>query len=104
MRNGGLLVAPAAPALAELATNAGYREALLSADLAIADSGFMVLVWNLLERGALRKLSGLEVFARTVERARPPPAAPGLLDYEQRGQRRAQPSMVGRAGNRSWFR
>ncbi len=60
MNNGGLLVAPAAPALAELATNSGYREALQSADVAIADSGFMVLVWNLLERGELHKLSGLE--------------------------------------------
>ena len=60
MRKGGLLVAPAAPALADLPTNAGYREALLNADLAIADSGLMVLVWNLLESTALRRLSGLE--------------------------------------------
>ena len=60
MKDGGLLVAPAAPALTNLATNAGYREALLNADLAIADSGFMVLIWNLLERGAVRRLSGLE--------------------------------------------
>lgn len=53
-------MAPAAPALTNLSTNAGYREALLNADLAVADSGLMVLIWNLLERSAIRRLSGLE--------------------------------------------
>jgi N-acetylglucosaminyldiphosphoundecaprenol N-acetyl-beta-D-mannosaminyltransferase len=33
MRNGGLLVVPAAPALKDLPENAAYREALLHADL-----------------------------------------------------------------------
>lgn len=60
MRGGGLLVVPAAPALRELGTNAGYREALLHADLVISDSAYMVLVWNLLRRDRVRRLSGLE--------------------------------------------
>ncbi len=59
MSSGGLLVVPAAPALKDLATSAPYREALLNADLAIADSGLMVMVWNMLERRSIRKLSGL---------------------------------------------
>lgn len=60
MNQGGLLVVPAAPALKDLGTNAQYREALLQADLAIADSAYMVLIWNLLNRDHLRRLSGLE--------------------------------------------
>ncbi len=57
---GGLLVVPAAPALKDLATNISYRQALLDADVVIADSAFMVLIWNLLESDSLKRLSGLE--------------------------------------------
>ena len=57
---GGLLVVPAAPALKDIDHNRGYREALLEADLAIADSAFMVLIWNRLQAGNIRRLSGLE--------------------------------------------
>jgi UDP-N-acetyl-D-mannosaminuronic acid transferase (WecB/TagA/CpsF family) len=60
MRNGGLLVVPAAPALKDLDRNLGYREALLNADLAITDSAFMVLVWNGIQSKSIRRLSGLE--------------------------------------------
>jgi UDP-N-acetyl-D-mannosaminuronic acid transferase (WecB/TagA/CpsF family) len=60
MRDGGLLVVPAAPALKDLDRNPNYREALLNADLAIADSAFMVLIWNRLQSRSLRRLSGLE--------------------------------------------
>jgi UDP-N-acetyl-D-mannosaminuronic acid transferase (WecB/TagA/CpsF family) len=57
---GGLLVVPAAPALKDLETDAEYREAVLNADLALADSAFMVLVWRLLRRTRMRRISGLE--------------------------------------------
>jgi len=60
MRHGGLLVVPAAPALKDMATNADYRESLLNADLAISDSAYMVLIWNLLAGDNLKRLSGLE--------------------------------------------
>lgn len=59
MRTGGLLVVPAAPALKNLPFDPDYREALLNADLTITDSGFMVLLWNLLQRDNIRKISGL---------------------------------------------
>jgi len=59
IRPGGLLVVPAAPALKDLGTNAAYREALLNADLTIADSAFMVMVWNWLQGDSIRRLSGL---------------------------------------------
>ena len=60
MRCGGLLVVPAAPALTDLPMNQNYREALLDADLAITDSAYMVLIWNLLCFDHVRRLSGLE--------------------------------------------
>jgi UDP-N-acetyl-D-mannosaminuronic acid transferase (WecB/TagA/CpsF family) len=60
MRNGGLLVIPAAPALKDLDHNLDYRESLLTADLAITDSAFMVLIWNRLQSQPIKRLSGLE--------------------------------------------
>jgi UDP-N-acetyl-D-mannosaminuronic acid transferase (WecB/TagA/CpsF family) len=60
MRGGGLLVVPAAPALKDIDTHEGYREALLHADLALADSSFMVLVWNQLQHDSMTRVSGLE--------------------------------------------
>ena len=60
MRAGGLLAVPAAPALNQLTRNSGYREALLNADLVIPDSGFMVLVWNLVSRPSIPRLSGFK--------------------------------------------
>jgi UDP-N-acetyl-D-mannosaminuronic acid transferase (WecB/TagA/CpsF family) len=60
LRGGGLLVVPAAPALKDLDRDADYRESLSNADLAIADSAFMVLVWNRLQKTPIRRLSGLE--------------------------------------------
>jgi UDP-N-acetyl-D-mannosaminuronic acid transferase (WecB/TagA/CpsF family) len=60
MKQGGLLVVPAAPALKDLPGNVDYREALLNADLAITDSAFMVLIWNFMSRNRIPRVSGLE--------------------------------------------
>ena len=60
MRNGGLLVIPAAPALKDLDHNIDYRESLLNADLALTDSAYMVLIWNRLQSKTIKRLSGLE--------------------------------------------
>lgn len=68
MRHGGLLVVPAAPALKNLPRDTEYRKALLNADLVITDSGFMVLLWNLLERDSIRRLSGLEYMRELIKR------------------------------------
>ena len=51
---------PAAPALNDLGTRQDYREALLSADMALTDSAFMVMIWNRLTGDRIRRLSGLE--------------------------------------------
>ena len=68
MGGGGLLVVPAAPAFKEVETNASYREALLSADMAIADSAFMVLSWNYLQKDSISRLSGLEYLRELLSR------------------------------------
>lgn len=57
---GGLVVVPAAPALLELEHDADYRQALLDADLAITDSGLLVLSWNLMTWQNIHRVSGLE--------------------------------------------
>jgi UDP-N-acetyl-D-mannosaminuronic acid transferase (WecB/TagA/CpsF family) len=57
--NGGLVVVPAAPALKDIGRDSSYRAALTNADLVLADSAFMVLAWNLLERDTVSRLSGL---------------------------------------------
>jgi UDP-N-acetyl-D-mannosaminuronic acid transferase (WecB/TagA/CpsF family) len=66
MRDGGLLVAPAAPGLSRLTIDHAYRDALLEADVAIVDSALMALVWNLLEGDDVGRLSGLEYFSQLV--------------------------------------
>jgi len=66
-QDGGLVVVPAAPALKNLAVDKGYREALLGADFAIADSAFMVLLWNLIDRNRIPKLSGLKYLRALIE-------------------------------------
>jgi UDP-N-acetyl-D-mannosaminuronic acid transferase (WecB/TagA/CpsF family) len=67
MKCGGLLVVPSAPALKELDTNLGYRDAVLHADLCIPDSSYMILIWNMLERDKLHRLSGLEYLAELLK-------------------------------------
>jgi UDP-N-acetyl-D-mannosaminuronic acid transferase (WecB/TagA/CpsF family) len=58
--SGGLVVVPSGPGLRTLTCDKAYREALLGADFAIADSAFMVILWNLLYHPKISKLSGLK--------------------------------------------
>ena len=57
---GGLVVAPAAASLLDLHHDKDYRQALLESDLAITDSGFMVLMWNALAMDNIPRVSGLK--------------------------------------------
>jgi exopolysaccharide biosynthesis WecB/TagA/CpsF family protein len=68
-RHGGLVVVPAAPALKNLAHDQRYRDALLGADFAIADSALMVLLWNMMQRARISKLSGLKYLRALIEQA-----------------------------------
>lgn len=68
MEQGGLLVVPAAPALKDIGSNRGYREALLGADLCIPDSAFMVMIWNRIAKDRLQRLSGLTYLRELLRR------------------------------------
>jgi len=57
---GGLVVVPSAPVLVAMVDDAATRTALLGSQLALTDSGLMVLVWNFLQRDRVRRVSGLE--------------------------------------------
>ena len=59
-RRGGFLIAPSGTCFARLREDEVYRRAVLAADLAIADSGLMVLLWRLLRRQKIGRISGLK--------------------------------------------
>jgi exopolysaccharide biosynthesis WecB/TagA/CpsF family protein len=59
-RHGGFLVAPSGTCFARLRQDEPYRHAIMAADLAIADSGLMVLLWRLLRREKIPRISGLK--------------------------------------------
>ena len=65
-RHGGFLVAPSGTCFARLREDEPYRRAMLSADLAIADSGLMVLTWRLLRREKIQRISGLKYLKQLV--------------------------------------
>jgi N-acetylglucosaminyldiphosphoundecaprenol N-acetyl-beta-D-mannosaminyltransferase len=69
VKDGGLLVVPAAPALKNLLKDTNYREALLEADVAITDSALMVMLWNFIQKDNIRRLSGLEYLAALLTRS-----------------------------------
>jgi UDP-N-acetyl-D-mannosaminuronic acid transferase (WecB/TagA/CpsF family) len=73
-RNGGLLVVPAAPALVKICDDPEYRRALLNSDVAIADSGAMVLFWKLFTGRSVERVSGLKYLKCLVERLKSNPA------------------------------
>ncbi len=59
-RQGGLFVLPSAPGLAELDRDASYRRALEASDVAVTDSGAMVLLWRLRTGQRINRISGLQ--------------------------------------------
>jgi exopolysaccharide biosynthesis WecB/TagA/CpsF family protein len=56
----GFLIAPSGTCFARLREDEVYRRAVIAADLAIADSGLMVLLWRLLRREKIGRISGLK--------------------------------------------
>jgi len=68
-KNGGLVVAPAAPSFIALQDDPNYARAIADADLAIADSGWAVLFWRLLRHEKLTRVSGLALFKALLETA-----------------------------------
>src|SRR5437667_12902048 len=59
-QRGGFLIAPSGTCFARLRKDEMYRRAVIGADLTIADSGLMVLLWRLLRREKVGRVSGLK--------------------------------------------
>jgi len=59
-RQGGFLVAPSGTCFARLREDETYRNAVVRADLAIADSGLMIVLWRLLRREKVHRISGFK--------------------------------------------
>jgi N-acetylglucosaminyldiphosphoundecaprenol N-acetyl-beta-D-mannosaminyltransferase len=67
-QHGGFLVAPSGTCFARLREDETYRRAVLAADLAIADSGLMVVLWRLLQREKVHRISGLKYLKHLLGR------------------------------------
>lgn len=57
---GGFLIAPSGTCFARLREDEVYRRAMLAADLALPDSGLMVLLWRFLQHEKVERISGLK--------------------------------------------
>lgn len=64
---GGLIVAPSGPGMAQDLKNPRYAVAVRSAELAIPDSGYMVLLRRLLRRQKMARISGLALMRELIE-------------------------------------
>ena len=94
--SGGLVVAPSAPGLAvDLVKSPSYRAALTTADLAITDSGYMVLLWRLFTGEKLPRHSGLKLIRAVLARA--DLKSPGAIFW-------VMPSAAECARNLAWLR
>ena len=67
-RHGGYLVAPSGTCFTRLREDETYRRAILAADLAIADSGLMVLAWRLLRREKIQRISGFRYLQQLLRK------------------------------------
>ena len=92
---GGLVVVPAAPALVDLPDDASYRESLVNSDLAITDSGLMVLLWRWITGEKITRVSGLEYLKLML--AEPSIREPGAVFW-------IMPTPAARDQNVAWLR
>lgn len=90
----GLIVVPSAPVLAEMPGNDRHREAVQESDLAVLDSGFLVLIWRILKKEKLPRISGLRFLQGLLER--PEFRKPGATFW-------VMPSAEDAAANRRWL-
>ena len=67
LQRGGLLVAPSGTCFARLRADKIYRRAVLAADLAIADSGLMVVLWRLRRGENVQRISGLRYLKHLLQ-------------------------------------
>jgi N-acetylglucosaminyldiphosphoundecaprenol N-acetyl-beta-D-mannosaminyltransferase len=60
LKSGGFMVVPSGPGLKSIKEEPVYYKSLRYADIAIADSGYMALIWNLFNSQKVNRISGLE--------------------------------------------
>ena len=65
--NGGLVVAPSGTCFERFVEDADYHRAILSADIALPDSGLMVVLWRFSQGRRLHRISGLAFLKRLLE-------------------------------------
>lgn len=63
-KNGGFLIAPSGTCFARLRRDPAYRDATATADIALPDSGAMVLLWSWMRGEKLQRISGLKYLQR----------------------------------------
>ncbi len=91
---GGLIAVPSAPVLTRLPEDAAHREAVEGCDFAITDSGFLVLLWWLLQGERLERISGLRFLIALLQQ--PGLRAPGRVFW-------VMPSPEDAAANQRWL-
>jgi UDP-N-acetyl-D-mannosaminuronic acid transferase (WecB/TagA/CpsF family) len=91
----GLIVVPSAPVLSRLAVEPSHAEALEGSDIAITDSGLMVLLWMVLQGERLHRISGLRYLQALL--GRPELREPGATFW-------VKPSAEDALGNCEWLR
>ena len=92
IRRGGFLIAPSGTCFARLREDERYRRAVLAADLAIADSGLMVLLCRLFRRESLQRISGLKYLKHLLATLK---GAGNWRSFLDRSQRARQAKTVG---------
>lgn len=95
LRHGGFLVAPSGTCFARLHHDAPYREAVVRADVAIPDSGAMVLLWRLLRGQRIKRISGLKYLQHLTAR---------LFKEQRRGVLWVLPNERAREKTAHWLR
>jgi UDP-N-acetyl-D-mannosaminuronic acid transferase (WecB/TagA/CpsF family) len=92
---GGLIVVPSAPVMVGLAGDPAHREAMESADFAVTDSAYMVILWFLRTGERVTRISGLRLLRGLFARG----------GFRGRGESFwVMPSDADSAGNLAWLR
>ena len=66
VKNGGLVVAPAASALVEIENDKIYHRSLINSDVALLDSGFLCILLRIFKNQKVKKLSGYKFLKKFI--------------------------------------
>ncbi len=80
---GGLVVAPSGTCFERFMCDADYRRAIISAEVALPDSGLMVTLWRLLRRRPIQRISGLAYLKTLLDSSVLGPATIWVLPNER---------------------